>query len=197
MTNRDDKLSRLLRSVGESTPVEDGDDAAFSREVTCLARSRQSRRRRRQLIGSLTGCYVGGLLTMWLWLGAPGTGVLEGNSAQGEPRIAHPTNTAALAENLSNGARPAANDQENVEPFEDEDAVADGLPTMYAFFRDLGDSSHARGDFEASLRYYRLALDSASSEELEIDGMAENSLLMSLKQERLETTTTSNSGVSI
>lgn len=179
----DERLDSLLRHAAESeaSPIQPSPRLA----VKVLEEVAQRQRHRRRLTTTLTvvGAYVAGMLTMWV--SVPSDGPVESG--------AHPGLLVSHEERpqSSVGANAVHNDTASVE---NEGQVPASLlvaetprpeKSVYQLFRELGDTSHARGDVNSSVRYYRLALDAATEQELQSAEASDNLLLLSLKQDRM------------
>jgi len=183
----DEQLESLLRQAGESeTPPREPSLRLTANVLSTVAR-RQTRRRRAWMLSTVAGAYVAGLLTMWFAFPSRN----DEQTAPTARQIASQADVESLREAprlsdtpVSEVHRPP-HDEERVSA----DIVAVEKPrlekSVYQLFRELGDASHARGDVTSSVRYYRLALDSATPQELLTGSNSDNLLLLSLKQDRI------------
>lgn len=179
----DERLDSLLRHAAESeaSPIQPSPRLA----VNVLEEVAQRQRHRRRLPTTLTvvGAYVAGMLTMWV--GVPTDGPVESGARLGQ-LVSHEERPQS-----SVGSNTVHNDTASVENEEQKPASSLVAETprpeksVYQLFRELGDASHARGDVTSSVRYYRLALDAATEQELRSAEASDNLLLLSLKQDRM------------
>jgi len=181
----DDNLESLLRSAGDSEPPPSNPAADLTERVLSIAAQRQNRRRRRLVSAGLVGCYLAGMLTTWLCLPSEPTNAethVVQEQLKSSTRAAPASAIDDAAERLNERG-----DETTVADISDQDAPAT-VRTPYELFRDLGDASHARNDFESALDYYRMALDSASEADVRTVDDQDSFLLLSLKQDRIEST---------
>ena len=179
----DEQLDSLLRQAAESEPLTAEPSPRLVTKVLDEVTQRQMRRQRLTTTLTVAGAYVAGMLTMWL-------GVLADDP---DDSGARPQQVASEELQTPSHEEPAAvhNDKTPVdnEVHEPITAIVEEPPkrgkTVYQLFRKLGDTSHARGDVTASVRYYRLALDAATKQELQPAEASDNLLLLSLKQDRM------------
>ncbi len=179
----DEQLDSLLRQAAKSEPLTAEPPLRLAANVLDEVGQRQVRRRRLTTTLTVAGAYVAGMLTMWV-------GVLTDDS---DDSGARPHQVASEeVQTPSHEAPDSVRDDtmlvEN-EEHEPVSAVVEETPlpekTVYHLFRELGDTSHARGDVTSSVRYYRLALDAATEHELQPAEASDNLLLLSLKQDRM------------
>lgn len=177
----DEKLDSLLRQAAESESLPTGPSPRMAEKVLGEVAQRQIRRRRLTTTLTVSGAYVAGLLTMWV-------GVPSDDSDDSRPR---PRQVASEEVRTPLPEAPATVDNDTI-PIETEDqqpiAVTESPRperSVYQLFRELGDTSHARGDVTSSVRYYRLALDAATEQELQPANTSDSLLLLSLKQDRM------------
>ncbi len=194
----DERLESLLRSAGQLDllPPEPAPDLA--EWVLRAAALRQKRRRQKFVAAGLAGCYLGGMLTMWLCLPTVSTQTITNAATPVAKTLKEPSPRAAPVSASDDRAR-----LQNERPVDAivADSSAQNAPNprkaLYELFRDLGDASHARGDFASAIHYYRLALDSASEADFQAAAGHDNLLLLSLKQDRIESTLRKSQGESI
>ncbi|MHC4399285.1 MAG: hypothetical protein ACYTG0_06375 [Planctomycetota bacterium] len=174
----DESLDSLLRAVDRSAGAPPNVPDNIASSARTVVRQRQNRRQRATLAAALTGCYVAGLLTMRIWIAltvhgvTPAKGQLVG---QRDPR-----SHEAPAESIVTEA-----ESERVQVVRSHTSSELEEKTPYQLLCDFGDESFRRGAFESAIRYYRLALDTASEDELKIAYEQDNRLLASLKRDRL------------
>lgn len=191
-----DRLESLLRSAGNSEPLPPKSAPDLTERVLRIAAERQKQRRRRIIAAGLVGCYLGGMLTVWIFLLSASMRTNAGIQVAKQKMESAPRNPPVPV--IDHRVGP-----QNERPIET--TVSDPLfhdgsspqKTLYELFRDLGDASHARGDFTSAVRYYRLALDSASEVDLYRAADQDNFLLLSLKQDRIESIPQKSQGESI
>lgn len=179
----DEQLDSLLRQAAESEPLTAEPSPRLVTNVLDEVGQRQVRHRRLTTTLTVAGAYVAGMLTMWV-------GVLADDPDHSGAR---PQQVASDEVQTPSGEEPASvNDDKTPvdnEVHEPITAAVEEPPepekTVYQLFRELGDTSHARGDVTASVRYYRLALDAATKQELQPSEASDNLLLLSLKQDRM------------
>lgn len=179
----DEQLESLLRQSAESESPPPEPSVELTVNVMSTVARRQTRRRRALMASTIAGAYVAGLLTMWF--GAP-PGVVE--QSEPEQQIASQEDTSPPPEAPVPETLPIEAPAPQVEE-QAPGAVVVETPnperSVYQLFRELGDTSHARGDVTSSVRYYRLALDAATEQELRSAEASDNLLLLSLKQDRM------------
>lgn len=184
----DEHLESILWQSAESEPPVREPSSQLTANVLSTVARRQTRRRRALVVTSVAGAYVAGLLTMWF---AFPSGMPEQPVPQSQ-HIASPDDSRSAPERpLQEIPAPdVPTPQFEVETTDVVVAVDTPPPerSVYQLFRVLGDASHASGDVTSSVRYYRLALDSATSQELRPSGVSDNLLLLSLKQDRIAAT---------
>lgn len=182
----DRRLDSLLREAAESEPSPNEPSTRLADNVLNVVAQRQVRRRWLMTTFAVIGAYGAGLLTMWAHLP-------EKNSEEplSLPQLVvsheqqNPPVESKATGSINDAAQPrVAEEQKPI------DAVLAETPrpekkSVYQFFRELGDASHSRGDVASSVRYYRLALGAATAQELQPEEIADNLLLLSLKQDRL------------
>jgi len=179
----DDRLESLLRSAANSEPLPPRQPDLTERVLETVAR-RRSQRQRRIVAAALVGCYLGGMLTVWIFL--PPTSTQTDMAIQIEPERTEPS--PVLQPDAANDHRALSQHELPAEiavadaPLE---TSSESQQSRYELFRELGDASHTRGDFASAVRYYRLALDSASETGLQAAADDDNLLLLSLKQDRV------------
>lgn len=193
----DEHLESLLRQSAESEPAVREPSSQLTANVLSTVARRQTRRRRALVVTSVAGAYVAGLLTMWF---AFPSGTTEQPVPQSQ-HIASPDDSR-LAPEEPLREMPAPDvpaPQFEVETPDVVVAVDTPSPerSVYQLFQELGDASHASGDVTSSVRYYRLALDSATSQELQPSDASDNLLLLSLKQDRIASTQLMTHGESL
>lgn len=181
----DEQLESLLRQAAESESPLSGPSPQLSGKVLSTVARRQTRRRRVLVAASVAGAYLAGLLTMWVSF--PRDEISEPVPPQ---RIASHDDPRPMSETTQVQSTPVAEVPEHpsVEEPPGTEALVEtgsGEQSVYQLFRELGDASHARGDVTSSVRYYRLALDSATTQELQPADGADSLLLLSLKQDRI------------
>jgi hypothetical protein len=193
---KDDRLESLLRSAGNSEPLSPNPAPNFTERVLRAATRRQQRRRRGLIATGLVSCYLGGMLTMWLCLPAASTRTNLATQVAREPMESSPETLPAPVLDNRVGPQIERRVETAVVVPSHQDAPTT-QKTLYELFRDLGDASHARSDFSSAVRHYRTALDFASEADFQIPGEQDNFLLLSLKQDRIESTLRQSPGKSI
>lgn len=186
----DDQLESMLRDADQSagSPAELGVDLADRARI--VHNQRRSRRQRIQVTGSLIGCYLAGLLTMWLWFSSTQDSIADTIDKPHDNVNAQvaPPNTDRQISKEKNDDQDVI--EERVKPQRADDVqprrnLEIAVKSPYQLFRDLGDSSHERNDFDTAVSFYKQALDVATKDELEISHENDNFLLMTLKRDRL------------
>lgn len=194
----DEHLESLLRQAVESEEQPREPSYHLTANVLTTVARRQRRRRQLLMTSSVAGAYLAGMLTMWFCLPAKDT-------AQGVPRqqqIISQTDRQP-SQDPTQQQEPGLGEISTPQVDEPTQAVVvateppSPVKSVYQLFRDLGDASHARGDVTSSIRYYRLALESASKHELQPAGASDNLLLLSLKQDRIAATQLTTHGESL
>jgi len=197
----DEQLESLLHRAAESEMKPREPSSQLTAKVLDTVAGRQSRGRRTLLVSTVAGAYVAGMLTMWFCLPLKDAEATDPDQQQ-------------IASQTTSGDEPMQTPpqvQETVameapqlhldEPNSDAVVVVETLlfpeRSVYQLFRELGDASHARGDVSSSVLYYRMALDSATSQELQTDSHSDNLLLLSLKQDRIASIQVTTHGESL
>lgn len=168
------RLDALLRQASdpESEKPPHVPSPRLVEDVLTAVKVRQVRRRRLVTTLLATTAYLGGLATMWL----------IGPESGGEVADAHRI-TKATRDTEPDGASAA--DEQPGQLTQEVAELPQSRKSLYQFYRDLRDASHQRGDVGASVRYYRLAVNSASERELEPADSLDNLVLLSMKQDKL------------
>lgn len=182
---KQDPLESMLKSASGLEPPSPQPAPDLAEQVLQTVAQRETHRRRRIVATGLVGCYLAGVLTSWLCLSS---GLRETNApthvvqqqmkssakTQTEQTIVHQTPSNQVPPIKSVDTNPSL--QQASKP----------PKTLYKLLRDIGNASCAREDFASAIRYYELALNSASESEFHSTADQDNFLLLSLKEDRTE-----------
>jgi hypothetical protein len=177
----DEQLESLLRAADGSA----GPSAAPPPGLAHRARTTHARRCRRtrriKLASALSGCYVAGMITMWIVLRPAAVG-----RSDVAPRPSTPSNSSQAG--IDTQPTPRPEHDAPTPPIEPPASIQPPLgveTSRYELLRQLGDESQRRGDLQTAVAYYSQALDAATDQERRISYQQDNWLLISLKTGRL------------
>lgn len=190
---KDGQLESLLLAADRSAgaPTQPSPELA-DRARNALARRRQ-RRDRARLAVVVAGCYVAGMLTMWV--AVPSASTSQGNHAEDPSNRINPAQASAGARAVAQG-RQTVPGQDAQEPMPHAPSpVAE--KSRYELLREMGDESRHRGDLQAAVAFYGKALDAATEVEQKISYEQDNWLLMSLKKDHIASQDARSQGDSI
>lgn len=175
MSLHDEQLESLLR---EADPAADLMRSS-SDDLAERVRSRQTliakRRARGRRIGMATGCYVAGLLSMWVWMQSsgirePGEVITQDASEWIGPIELIPDRDAQETDSLPNEIA--------IQP--------PSVDSPYEVLRVLGDRYLLeQGKVEQAVAIYGRALDQATGDESAVSYERDSWLLISMKRDRL------------